>query len=53
MRALDAEEAEVFKRLYGILNPFDTKWVNLSLDASSSSAEELANIVMRALHVIS
>lgn len=46
----DVEEADVFKRLYSILNPYNSKWVNLRLDTSSNSPEELANIVIQALH---
>lgn len=47
--ARDIEEADVFERLYGFSNPYNTKWVNLRLNTSFNSPEELANIVMRAL----
>lgn len=47
--ARDTEEANVFKRLYNILNPGSKKWVNLRLDTSYNSPEELADTVLRAL----
>jgi cytidylate kinase len=45
----DIEEADVFKRLYGISNPYNIKWVNLRLDTSFNFPEELANMVIRAI----
>lgn len=47
--ARDSEEADVFKRLYGVSHPYSKKWVNLRLDTSHSSPEELANVVLRTL----
>lgn len=46
----DNEEANVFRRLYGFSNPFNIEWVNLKLNASSKSSEELASIVIKALN---
>ncbi len=45
----DNEEANVFRRLYGFSNPFDISWVNLKLDTSSKSSEELACTVVESL----
>jgi len=45
----DIEEADVFKRLYGISDPYSKKWVDLRLDTTSSSPKELANMVLRGL----
>jgi len=50
--ARDAEEARVFKRLYGFSDPYDPKWANLYLDTSSDSPEELANIVIQMLRTL-
>lgn len=47
--ARDAEEVDVFKRLYGILNPYSKKWVHLRLDTSRESPRELADTVLGAL----
>lgn len=47
----DIEEADVFKRLYGFSNPYNTEWVNLRLDTSYKSSKELASIVIRALRM--
>ena len=47
--ARDSEEMDVFKRLYGFSNPYNKKWINLLLDTSYKSSEELADIVLRAL----
>lgn len=47
----DIEEADVFKRLYGFSNPYSPKWVNLRLDTSDKSPEELARIAIRALRM--
>jgi len=48
----DVEEADVFKRLYGIANPYNPRWVNLRLDTSFNSPEALANVVIRALRTL-
>ena len=45
----DTEEAGVFKRLYGISNPYNPEWVSLWLDTSAKSPEELADIVLLSL----
>ncbi len=45
----DVEEANVFKRLYNISTQYNLKWVDLRLNTSSNSPEELANIIIRAL----
>ena len=47
--ARDTEEVDVFKRLYGMSNPYSKKWVNLRLDTSYKPPEELADTVLRAL----
>jgi len=47
--ARDIEEADVFKRLYGISNPYDPEWVNLWLDTSAKSPEELAVMILLSL----
>jgi len=45
----DVEEADVFKRLYGLSNLCDERWVNFRLDTSQNSPEELSKIVLQAL----
>jgi len=44
----DKKETDVFKRLYGITDPYNKKWVNLCLDTSNNSPEELVDIALNA-----
>lgn len=43
----DTEEADVFKGLYDISDPYSRKWIDLRLDTSHSSPEDLASVVFR------
>lgn len=51
VRHRDIEEANVFRRLYGFFNPYDSQWVDLLLDTSSKSADELSEILLRKLEI--
>lgn len=45
----DTEENKVFERLYGLSNPFDPKWVNLTVD-TSDSPEELTKQILEKIN---
>jgi len=47
--ARDREEIAVFTRLYGILDPCNEKWIDLIIDTSNNSPEELADRVIKAI----
>jgi cytidylate kinase len=51
VRQRDIEEAVVFRRLYGFSNPFNSQWVDLLLDTSSRSVDELSEILLRKLEI--
>lgn len=41
----DIEENNVFKRLYGLSSPCDSKWINLIIDTSDSSNQIIKQIL--------
>jgi cytidylate kinase len=44
----DREEKEVFERLYSLSDPYDSKWINLKLDASALP-DVLVNLILNFL----
>ena len=50
--ARDQEEKEVFRRLYGISELQNMKWINLIIDTSFDSPETLVLKVLHASHVL-
>ena len=47
----ESEESAVFKRLYGLSNPFNEKWMDLIIDTSYLTPEELAQKVITVLEL--
>ena len=47
----EIEERQVFNRLYGLDNPFDEIWIDLIVDTSRNTPEELAYIVLDSIGI--
>ena len=44
--AREVEEKSVFKRLYKLDNPFDLQWIDLVVDVSNKTPEELGSDII-------